>query len=86
MIDFSLTDEQKALTWPQHPVDDVPRFVARAHLNTKPEVGIQFGAGGATTPAELEHEGTCDVVPTIARELGLGKVMFEGADLEVFGW
>ena len=33
----------------------------RAGLKAKPEVGIQFGAGGATTPAELAQEGTRDV-------------------------
>jgi phosphosulfolactate synthase (CoM biosynthesis protein A) len=107
------------------PTDDILRLVERvqrAGLRAKPEVGIQFGAGGATTPAELEQEGTrdvgyaidlarrcldagaymimiesegiteevtswrTDVVATIARELGLEKVMFEAADPEVFGW
>ncbi|MGH2841997.1 MAG: phosphosulfolactate synthase [Solirubrobacteraceae bacterium] len=46
------------------PTDDVVRLVARvqaAGLKAKPEVGIQFGAGGATTPEELEQEGTRDV-------------------------
>ena len=107
------------------PADDWLRLVERvqkAGLKAKPEVGIQFGAGGATTPAELEQEGTrdvgyaidlarrcldagaymimiesegiteevtswrTDVVATIARDLGLEKVMFEAADPEVFGW
>ena len=107
------------------PTDDILRLVdrvQRAGLRAKPEVGIQFGAGGATTPEELEQEGTrdvgyaidlarrcldagaymimiesegiteevttwrTDVVATIARELGLEKVMFEAADPEVFGW
>ena len=107
------------------PADDLvrlTRMVSEAGLKPKPEVGIQFGAGGATTPAELEQEGTrdsgyaidlarrcldagaymimiesegiteevtswrTDVVATIARELGLEKVMFEAADPEVFGW
>jgi len=58
------------------------RLVARAHLKTKPEVGIRF----ATPPADLEQERTCDVVPTIARELGSEKVMFEAASPELFGW
>jgi phosphosulfolactate synthase (CoM biosynthesis protein A) len=93
----------------------------RTGLKAKPEVGIQFGAGGATDPEELAQEGTrdvgyaidlaqrcldtgaymimiesegiteevstwrTDVVATIARELGLQKVMFEAADPEVFG-
>jgi phosphosulfolactate synthase (CoM biosynthesis protein A) len=107
------------------PTDDILRLVERvqrAGLKAKPEVGIQFGAGGATTPEELEQEGTrdvsyaidlarrcldagaymimiesegiteevttwrTDVVATVARELGLEKVMFEAADPEVFGW
>jgi phosphosulfolactate synthase (CoM biosynthesis protein A) len=107
------------------PTDDILRLVERvqqAGLKAKPEVGIQFGAGGATTPEELAQEGTrdvgfaidlarrclaagaymvmiesegiteevttwrTDVVATIARELGLEKVMFEAADPEVFGW
>jgi phosphosulfolactate synthase (CoM biosynthesis protein A) len=107
------------------PTDDMLRLVERVQrtgLKAKPEVGIQFGAGGATTPEELEQEGTrdvgyaidlarrcldagaymimiesegiteevtswrTDVVATIARELGLEKVMFEAADPEVFGW
>ncbi|MGZ5054150.1 MAG: phosphosulfolactate synthase [Methylobacter sp.] len=34
--------------------------VQRAGLKAKPEVGIQFGAGGATAAAELEVEGTRD--------------------------
>lgn len=46
------------------PVDDFVRVterVQRAGLKAKPEVGIQFGAGGATAAAELEAEGTRDV-------------------------
>ncbi|HEX7976667.1 MAG TPA: phosphosulfolactate synthase [Anaerolineales bacterium] len=34
--------------------------VQKAGLKAKPEIGIQFGAGGATTAAELEAEGTRD--------------------------
>lgn len=34
--------------------------VQRAGLKAKPEVGIQFGAGGATAAGELESEGTRD--------------------------
>ena len=33
----------------------------KAGLKAKPEVGIQFGAGGATATSELEAEGTRDV-------------------------
>ena len=43
------------------PTDDWLRLVEavqKAGLKAKPEVGIQFGAGGATSAAELEAEGT----------------------------
>jgi phosphosulfolactate synthase (CoM biosynthesis protein A) len=43
------------------PTDDWLRLiqqVQKAGLKAKPEVGIQFGAGGATTEAELAAEGT----------------------------
>lgn len=46
------------------PVDDWLRLVGKvqkAGLKAKPEVGIQFGAGGATSAEELEAEGTRDV-------------------------
>ena len=45
------------------PVDDLLRLVEKiqtAGLRAKPEVGIQFGAGGASAVAELEAEGTRD--------------------------
>lgn len=45
------------------PVDDWLRLVEKvqkAGLKAKPEVGIQFGAGGATSAEELEAEGTRD--------------------------
>jgi phosphosulfolactate synthase (CoM biosynthesis protein A) len=45
------------------PSDDWLRLVEKvqkAGLKAKPEVGIQFGAGGATAAAELEAEGTRD--------------------------
>ncbi len=45
------------------PMDDWLRLVEkvrRAGLKAKPEVGIQFGAGGATPAGELEAEGTRD--------------------------
>src|SRR5262249_52399460 len=45
------------------PVDDVVRLterVRRAGMLAKPEVGIQFGAGGATSAEQLEAEGTSD--------------------------
>src|SRR5215471_4768719 len=46
------------------PVDDWLRLVEKvqkAGLKAKPEVGIQFGAGGASAAEELESEGTRDV-------------------------
>jgi len=45
------------------PTDDWLRLiekVQKAGLKAKPEVGIQFGAGGATATAELAAEGTRD--------------------------
>ncbi len=46
------------------PDDDLVRLterVIRAGMKSKPEVGIQFGAGGATRAVELAAEGTRDV-------------------------
>lgn len=67
------------------PADDWLRLierVQRAGLKAKPEVGIQFGAGGATTPDELAAEGTHDVAWVIQlarRFLGAGayQIMIE---------
>src|SRR5436305_11419431 len=45
------------------PPDDLLRLVEevlKAGLRSKPEVGIQFGAGGASAAEELEAEGTRD--------------------------
>ena len=45
------------------PTEDLLRLVEKvqkAGLKAKPEVGIQFGAGGATAAAELEAEGVRD--------------------------
>ena len=45
------------------PTDDwlrLIKLVRRSGLKAKPEVGIQFGAGGATAAAELQAEGTRD--------------------------
>jgi phosphosulfolactate synthase (CoM biosynthesis protein A) len=52
------------------PPDDLVRLVeevSKVGLKPKPEVGIQFGAGGATSAAELEAEGTRS--PHLAIEL-----------------
>jgi phosphosulfolactate synthase (CoM biosynthesis protein A) len=67
------------------PMDDWLRLVERvqqAGLKAKPEVGIQFGAGGATTAAELEAEGTRDPQRAIAQarrflEAGAYMIMIE---------
>jgi phosphosulfolactate synthase (CoM biosynthesis protein A) len=51
------------------PPDDLVRLVEavrKAGLKAKPEVGIQFGAGGATAAAELEAEGTRDPALAVA--------------------
>lgn len=51
------------------PVDDWLRLVEKvqkAGLRAKPEVGIQFGAGGATSADELAAEGTRDPEGAIA--------------------
>ncbi len=45
------------------PIEDLVRLVEKVQktgLNAKPEVGIQFGSGGASAVAELEAEGTRD--------------------------
>ena len=45
------------------PQDDILRLVEKvrkAGLKPKPEVGIQFGAGGTATPEELKAEGQKD--------------------------
>jgi phosphosulfolactate synthase (CoM biosynthesis protein A) len=67
------------------PIDDWLRLVEKvqkAGLKAKPEVGIQFGAGGATAAAELEAEGTRDPEWAIAQarrfvEAGAYMVMIE---------
>lgn len=67
------------------PTDDVLRLVEkvqRAGLKAKPEVGIQFGAGGATAAAELAAEGTRDPEWAIAQakrylEAGAYMIMVE---------
>jgi phosphosulfolactate synthase (CoM biosynthesis protein A) len=51
------------------PPDDLVRLVEKvigAGLKAKPEVGIQFGAGGASAVEELEAEGTRDPAGAIA--------------------
>jgi phosphosulfolactate synthase (CoM biosynthesis protein A) len=67
------------------PTDDWLRLielVRKSGLKAKPEVGIQFGAGGATAAAELEAEGTRDPSWAIAQakrflEAGADIIMIE---------
>ena len=67
------------------PTDDLLRLVeavTKTGLRAKPEVGIQFGAGGASAPAELEAEGTRDVDWTILQarrflDAGAPMIMIE---------
>ena len=52
--------------------------VAKAGLKPKPEVGIQFGAGGATAAGELEAEGTRDPAWAIYQ---MKRLLNAGAEL-----
>jgi len=67
--------------------------VQSAGLKAKPEVGIQFGAGGATRPEALKEEGTLDpdwAVQQAERFLEAGAYMImvesEGITEEVETW
>lgn len=78
------------------PADDWLRVIEKvegAGLKAKPEVGIQFGAGGATSVEELEAEGTRDAEWMIFQakrflEAGAFMVMIEseGITENVSGW
>jgi (2R)-phospho-3-sulfolactate synthase (ComA)/glycosyl hydrolase family 65 len=81
----------------QHPRRAAHRLaterVQRAGLKAQPEVGIQLGAGGATTPAELEQQSTRDVgyaIDVARRCLDAGAYMIviesEGITEEVTRW
>ncbi|KAI2604217.1 putative sulfonate biosynthesis enzyme [Hypoxylon fragiforme] len=68
------------------PADDWARLaerVQRAGLTPKPELGIQFGAGGDTSAAELRGTGTSDpgkvvnMAKRFVREVGVERVMIE---------
>lgn len=67
------------------PTDDVLRlveYVQKLGMKAKPEVGIQFGAGGATTAAELEAEGVLDPEWAISQaqkylDAGASMIMME---------
>src|SRR5229473_2529439 len=63
------------------PTDDWLRLielVRKSGLKAKPEVGIQFGAGGATAAAELRAEGTRDPNWAIAQAK---RFLDAGADI-----
>jgi phosphosulfolactate synthase (CoM biosynthesis protein A) len=78
------------------PVEDLVRLtqaVRRAGLKPKPEVGIQFGAGGASSVEALEAEGTRDVgyaIELAKRHLDAGAEMImiesEGITEQVREW
>jgi phosphosulfolactate synthase (CoM biosynthesis protein A) len=67
------------------PIDDLARLIERvnrAGLKAKPELGIQFGAGGATPTAELAAEGTRSAQWVITRaktclDAGAHMIMIE---------
>jgi phosphosulfolactate synthase (CoM biosynthesis protein A) len=78
------------------PADDLVRLTERvraAGLEAKPEVGIQFGAGGASSVEALEAEGTTDVGRAIRlarRHLDAGAILImiesEGITESVRTW
>ncbi len=78
------------------PVDDILRLVekvGKAGMKPKPEVGIQFGAGGASTAEDLEAEGTRDIdwaIMAAKRYLDAGAYMImiesEGITESVKSW
>ena len=78
------------------PTDDLVRLVEKvqkAGLKPKPEVGIQFGAGGASAVAELETEGVRDpewAISQARRYLDAGAHMImiesEGITESVRSW
>ncbi|MBI2847319.1 MAG: phosphosulfolactate synthase [Chloroflexi bacterium] len=78
------------------PVDDILRLIEKVQktgMKAKPEVGIQFGSGGATTAGELEAEGTQDpgwAVQRAKRYLDAGAYMImvesEGITESVKSW
>ncbi len=78
------------------PLDDLLGIVERIHglgMKAKPEIGIQFGAGGASSVEELEAEGTVDpsqAIRAAKRYLGAGAhlimVESEGITENVRSW
>ncbi|KAF6829116.1 sulfonate biosynthesis enzyme [Colletotrichum plurivorum] len=69
------------------PADDWLRLIERVHaagLSAKPEIGIQFGAGGDTAAADLAALGlqtdpsrTVDLARRFVEEAGVERVMIE---------
>lgn len=78
------------------PTDDIVRLVDRvqaANLLAKPEIGVQFGAGGTTSANELEVEGITDpsrAIDIAKRCLDAGAYMImiesEGITESVHTW
>ncbi len=70
------------ITIPMNDWVDLVRQVQKAGLKAKPEVGIQFGAGGATSAEALAAEGTRDPAWAISQakrflEAGAYMIMIE---------
>lgn len=81
------------ITIPPEDIIALIRRVQKAGLKPKPEIGIQFGAGGASEAEELEVEGSRDaawVVQQIERYLDSGAYMImiesEGITESVTSW
>lgn len=81
------------VTLPIEDLVELTRVVSQAGLKAKPEVGIQFGAGGASSIAALEAEGTRDVgyaIELAKRHLDAGATMImiesEGITEQVREW
>ncbi len=78
------------------PLDDLLGIVEKVHglgMKAKPEIGIQFGAGGASSVEELEAEGTLDpsqAIRAARRYLDAGAHMImvesEGITENVRNW
>lgn len=78
------------------PLDDLLGIVEKIHrlgMKAKPEIGIQFGAGGASPVEELEAEGTLDpsqAIRAARRYLDAGAQMImvesEGITENVRSW
>jgi len=70
------------ITLPTEDLVALMKAVTKAGLKPKPELGIQFGAGGATASAELAAEGTRDVRWLIGQakrclDAGAERIMIE---------